>query len=315
MRATLTALGHLTAALLRRMLREPLVVRSLVFPVALTAGTLVLTLLVVAYVRARPVVALPAHLHVVELTQPLEERGFRPRVFDEPLAAVDEGRAWAGTDGTVLALSDAGSKALVLESTVRQHLDAPWRPDPVIKLPEAPQAHRFGKAVAGLLAAVFGLYGVVFGAGMIARDRAGGTLEVEMTLGVPRWVHGAARWMAGSVILVGFLWAGLALFEALLGTGQPVTLAIHGAAGAIGATALGVLAMSRAGPRNNFSGPLAAALSAATGLFGLGYALPDIGRMLPMASVVTGGPPLVPMAVALLLGAVSMALFARAEVV
>ena len=69
--------------------------------------------------------------------------------------------------------------------------------------------------------------------------------------------------------------------------------------------------MSRGGPRTNFSGPLAGALSAATGLFGLGYALPAVGSWLPMASVVTGGSPIAPLGVALLLGLLATWMFAR----
>ena len=77
----LAALAHLTGALLRRMLRESLVIRSLAFPVALTAGTLVMTLMVVAYVRARPVIALTEPLAVPELAARLTEAGFRSQVF------------------------------------------------------------------------------------------------------------------------------------------------------------------------------------------------------------------------------------------
>ncbi len=311
LRRDLRALALLTGALLRRLLREGLVLRSLTFPVVLTAGTLLLTLLVVAYIRARPVVALDAALATPELTATLQADGFRAEVLHDPLGAARAGDVWAGTDGETLVLTDPSVKALLFESRVRAATGATWRPDPKITLPAAPAAAAFGGAVGGLLAAVFGLYGVVFGAGTIARDRDGGTLEVEQSLGVGRWVHPAARWLAGSALLALYLGAGLALFEALLGLPDVWQMARHGSAAALGATGLGILAMARSGQRGAFSGPLAGALSVATGLFGLGYAAPAVGQYLPMASLVAGGGGYMPLAASVAIGAVAIAWFTR----
>ncbi|MFT6145653.1 MAG: hypothetical protein ACJAZO_005370, partial [Myxococcota bacterium] len=58
----LRATGLLTTALLRRLARQSIVVRSLTFPIGLVIGTLVLTIGVVAYIRFTPVVALTADL-------------------------------------------------------------------------------------------------------------------------------------------------------------------------------------------------------------------------------------------------------------
>lgn len=311
MKRDLHALARLTRSHLQRLMREGIVVRSLAFPVVLTGGTLMLTLAVVAWDRASPVVAV--HEHDRALVPALQAIATRPVVVDDPVAAFDDGDAWAAIAGDDLYLSVTGRKALAVEGVLRDARGAAWRPDPEVPLPAAPAAAAFGKRVAALISGVYALYGVVFGAGIVARDREGGTLEVEATLGVRRWVHGTSRWIAASAVLVVFVATGLAGVDALLGTGGLGPAITNGAAAILGATALGTAAMGAAGPRSRFSGPLSAALIVATALFGLGYAVPAVGQWLPMASLAASGDGIAPLLVGLLFGAAAGASLARAD--
>jgi hypothetical protein len=287
LRADLAALGLLTGALVRRLLREAILIRSLVFPIAITLGTLVGTIGVVAWVRYTPAVALSPDVATVEIVERIEAERFRVVVREDPLAAVDAGEAWGASDGRSLVLTGGGPAALVLESLLRERVRAPWRPDVDVPRPDLSAATRVGRRIAQLIGVLFSLYGVVFGAGMVARDRDDGTFEVELSLGVRRWVHGAARLLAGSTVLVGFFAVGVALCAAVVGLADPIAFLRHGVGMAVGSVALGLLAVGRAGLSSGFTTPLAFGISGATALFGLGAAAPEVGRFVPLASLVT----------------------------
>jgi hypothetical protein len=308
-RRDLRAAALLTVALLRRLAREGLVVRSLSFPIALTLGTLVLTVGFVAWLRYTPTVALSPELATDSLQVALVDGGFRPIVVDDPHAALTDGTAWAATDGHTLWMRGGGPGALVVESLVRRHVAASWRPDADVPRPGLSAATAMGRRVVVLLGVLFALYGVVFGAGMVARDRDDGTFEVELSLGVSRWVHGAARLVAGSSVLAAFLILGVALCGAILGLDDPLAMTRHALACAAGSTAIGLLAIGRGGLQAGFTGPLALGMSVATGLLGVGVAAPGLGAWLPLASLTTAGSGWEALVGAAALSGVALALF------
>ncbi|MBW1877735.1 MAG: ABC transporter permease subunit [Deltaproteobacteria bacterium] len=279
---TLRGLLLLTGALLQRLTREGLVLRSLTFPTGLTVGTLVLTIGVVAWVRWDPLVAITADLE--HLQPALVENGLRTAIVDDPQADVEAERAWAGTNGREIWLSGSGPKALILESMVRQELGADWRPDTDVPKPPLRVAIAMGRRVVMLLGVLFALYGVVFGAGMIARDRDAGILEIELSLPLPRWVVGASRLLAGTLSLSVFLALGILMVDAVIGIPNAWATIRHGIACACGSTCIGMLVIGRAGLKAGFTGPLTTGMSLATGLVAVGLTAPGFARWLPLAS-------------------------------
>ena len=86
--------------------------------------------------------------------------------------------------------------------------------------------------------------GVVFGAGSVARDRDQGTLEAELSMPVPMWLHGLARWLASSLLLSAFFVLAVGIFDSLLGLESATRLILHGSAACAGATAIGLVVMT-----------------------------------------------------------------------
>ena len=119
------------------------------------------------------------------------------------------------------------------------------------------------------------MYGVVLGAGLVARDRDQGILEAEFSMPVPIWMHAASRWIASSLVLTIFLFFAIATFTAFLSMPDQGAIMRHGLAGTMASSALGLLVIGKGGLNQGFSGPVAAGLSTATFICGLGYALPD----------------------------------------
>ena len=278
----------LVGALFRRLAREGIVVRSLTFPIALILGTLVLTIGIVAYLRFTPIIGLPEELATPALITALEANDFRPVITDDPQSLLAAKEAWAATDGQTLWLSGGGPATLVLESLLREELGSEWRPNTDVPRPDLSAATAMGRNIVILLGVLFSLYGVVFGAGMVARDRDDATFEVELSLGISRWVHGFVRIVSGSSVLAAFLCLGVALCAALLGLDDPAAMMRHAVACATGATCIGLLSIGRAGVQSGFTSALALGMSAATGCFALGAALPSVGKWLPLASLVAG---------------------------
>jgi hypothetical protein len=279
---TLRGLLLLTGALLRRLTREGLILRSLTFPTGLTVGTLVLTIGIVAWIRWDPLIAITPE---VEHLQPaLMENGLRTTVVEDPKAEVEAERAWAGTDGEEIWLSGRGPKALILESVVREDVGADWRPDADVPKPPLRVAIAMGRRVVMLLGVLFALYGVVFGAGMIARDRDAGILEIELSLPLPRWVVGASRLLAGTLSLSAFLALGILMVDAVIGVPDAWATIRHGIACSAGSTCIGLLVIGRAGLKAGFTGPLTSGMSLATALIAVGLTAPDFAKWLPLAS-------------------------------
>ena len=89
-----------------------------------------------------------------------------------------------------------------------------------VPIPIAPPTARSqfarGDIVCAVLALLFVLYGLVFGLGGVARDRDDGTLEMELSLPIPRWVGGMARWIASTLVLSVFYTVSVWMLAALL---------------------------------------------------------------------------------------------------
>jgi hypothetical protein len=301
---------HLTGALLKRLAREGIVVRSLLFPPAITGATLLLTLIVVALTRTPTEVAVSRALYTPELAATFANVDMLAWPSDSPAEHVASGRAGVGTDGHTLWITGLDRPTLLAESALRVHLGSSWRPDPG-PLPKAPDTEGMGTLVARILVAIYALYGIVFGAGMVARDRDDGTLEVELSLPIPLWFHGAARWLAGSLILAGFLTLAVWQYHALAGVGGPGAMVRHGIAATSVSTALGLASVGNAGIKTGFAASLAGGLTVATGLLGLGYAAPSIGTYLPLASVMAGGEGWMPLLVSALAVPAALAIWTR----
>lgn len=285
--ATVRATVLLTAVLVRRLLREPMVLRSLSFPVVLTAGTLVGTLGAVTFNRAPPLIAVPIGYADTHLAEGLAPIGLHVIEVADPSDTVRTGWARAGTDGTTVYARGPTIEGGIVEALLRDAKGSAWRLDADTTLPgvDDDAARNFGKLVGQLVAAVFALYGVVLGAGMVARDRDDGTLGVEFTLALPRWVPGLARFAAGSIVLAAFAVPSIAVFDALIGISDENTLYRNAIAASAASVALGLLGMAQSGVRGGFAGPLGFALVAAFGAFLSGQFVPSLAPLLPIASL------------------------------
>lgn len=308
----LQACALLTGSLIRRLLREGLVVRSLIWPSTLASGVLLLTLAVVALVRTSGVVAVAGDAPAAVRDAVVAEGWVVVTAADaaEVAARVRDGDAWAGTDGSSLWLRGDSADALVLEARLRALRGSAWTPSAVRQVQGAATTTVAGARIVKLLLPLFALYGVVFGLGMVARDRDDGTLDAELSLPIARWVPGAARWLAGTAVLTAFVAYSVAVFDAILGVAEPGALVRHGFAATGSAVALGIGATGQAGMRQGFSGPLAFSLTAAAGLMALGAGSPVVGQFLPLGSIGGGGSGWVPAALTLVAGVVASAGFA-----
>ncbi len=309
----LRALALLTEILLRRLLREGLVVRSLVFPPLLAVGTMMLTIAVVAIAKSGPAaVALTDELMADQaLVTAFHEQGMQVVADPDPALAVSEARVWAGTDGDTLWVFGGSTEAFAAEAVLRRSKNAAWVPEYKVIRDQGPKNVRRTRIIMVALSLLFALYGVVFGAGSVVRDRDEGTLESELSMPVPFWVHGAARWLAGSIAVCLFYAFGLALVDAVLGLPDSVSSLRHGIAACSTATAVGLFVAARAGANTGFSGPLAAGLTAVTSLLALGLAAPAFTRFIPLASLWTDTAGWEALAVAALSGVVATWTFSR----
>lgn len=291
----LKALGWLIHAQLLRIAREGLVVRALIWPGLLTALTLVISSTVVLAFYADNELALePGH---PELVAQLEGRGLAvievpdPRALldreEVPRAAYREGEQW------VLATTRSGRLSLATEGVLREEIGANWKlktPKPGARQVELGATLR---VLVGMLGVLYALYGVVFGAAALSRDRSNGSLDADLSLPISRGIHALARILASSLALGAGIAVTLGLLGALIGVEQPfdwwsaVTLA-----GAT-CTAMG-LAWMAASPGESLTGPLSRGITLSLGAITLGFGAPQIGRHLPLASLgsmVKGVPP------------------------
>jgi hypothetical protein len=240
------AIWLLTVSLWQRLLREGFVVRSLAFPVALTAGTLVATLVVVAAVKPPRTVAVPPGVEAA-LETSLRDHGFLPVTDPDPPTSVEMRRVYAGTDGEHLWRSWPRPEDALLEAAIRKVRGAPWRPEAEVRMPGTGASERVGLLLVRMIGALFALYGVVFGVGTVARDRDDGTLSAEMSLPVPLWVHGAARWISGATLLGLFFALSAMIFAAIFGLPDTGAAVRHGIAAGAGSVAVGLVSVGSAG--------------------------------------------------------------------
>ncbi len=279
---SIRAIGLLTGAMLQRLAREGLVLRSLAFPTPLVIGALLMTIGVVAWLRWEPTIALsPEH---ADLAPTLEAARMHTRVAEDPHALVEAGEVWGAVDGADIWIAGSGPQALALEAAVRDKLGAAWRPDAEVPLPAGDSARRLGDLVVILFGMLFALYGVVFGAGMVARDRDDGTLEAELALPLPRWIHGLVRLLVGATALSGFLVLGILMVDAVIGLTSTAATVRHGVATAVGSTCIGLVVIGRGGLQNGFTGPLTYGMAIATALVAIGLAGGPVAKWIPLAS-------------------------------
>jgi hypothetical protein len=275
----------LTRAVLIRALREGMLVRALAWPGLLTAATLVLSASAAGlwWNSDRLVVEDP------ELVAVFEGEGIAVDLVDDAEAEVLAGDAergiWNEGDTRVLGTAWGGRMQNRIEGALRDHDGAAW----TIRTPPAQgRARALGpatRALVGLMGVLFTLYGVVFGAGALHRDRADGLLDAEGALPVPHWMHRAARLLAACLLLFAGMLLTVGLLHSLIGLDRPWSWVYTGSIASAGSVALGLGLMARAGQQEALSGPLTRGMALASGLLGLGWALPELGRHLPISGI------------------------------
>ena len=304
-RRAIRAFGLLTASTVRRLLREGMVLRSMVWPSVVVIGTLAATIAVLAAFRTARAVAIPEN--EPELAAWLEDGGFEVFEVGDPHAAVAEERYSVGTDGHTLWARGTSTTALDVEEVLRTQLGASWRPLAPRDLPSIEAGRRQGRIISRFVAALFVMYGTVFGLGSVARDRDDGSLEAELSLPIPRWVGGLARWTASSLVLAVFYALCVVVLAAVIGVADVGAQLRHGAAACAGGVAVGLAVVGTAGIKQGFSGPLAASLTGVVGLFAIGaiYDLP----WLPIGSLLSESSGYATLGTALVMGLLSSALY------
>ena len=306
----LRAWWWLTLTGVRRLMRQSLVVRSLVWPPLLAIGTLLLTLGVAASLTLSNEVAVSPDIPE-DLRMQIIEEGWSTVEFADPDAAVRDWSTSFGTDGHTLWATGRWRSTARLESVLRSYRGSGWIEVPVYSAPTTAESSVQGQWFFQALTLLYALYGVVFGIALIARDRDEGTLEVELSLPVSFWVHGASRWMSAVIVIALFQSYCVLLTDALIGVADQGALMRHGVAATMSAVSLGVIVVGTAGIQRGFSGPFAFGLTIATGLFGLGFSAPQIGQYFPMASALTHGDGWAPLTLGVLSGILAALVFAR----
>ncbi|MCB9669466.1 MAG: ABC transporter permease subunit [Alphaproteobacteria bacterium] len=301
----LRALAWLTIDLVRRLLREPQVVRSLLWPVALVPLTLMLTVFAYVWLEGDwPVGVGPST--PTEVVERLKDEGFTTVPVEAPRDAVLTGGYRYATDGDTLWVSAARGRTLQVERVLREAKGARWRMGPAIP-PNANEEQ--GGRVMGVIGVLFVLFGVVFGAAVVARDRDDGTLEAQLATGTARWIHGASRWLAGTFVLALHYGLAILVLHAILGVSDAGPVTRNGFAACSGGVAVGLLVIGRGGLKNGFSGPLATGLTVATLLAGLGLLAPGVARHVPIASLLAGGDGWTALGSACALGGLAVGMF------
>lgn len=306
---SLRAGGWLAAGMVVRLLREGLVLRSMIFPGLVTASTLAATLGVLAWnAPGRNVLVTPeTPEHLVAL---LREHDLRVKIDPAAEARVRDGSASIATDGVHLWVYGASPGALEVEALLRAERGAPWSPAiPEKPRPRDPQDALDPDLVCRVVGLLFALYGLVFGLGGVARDRDAGILEAELALPIPRFVGGFSRWLASSSILAGFFALTVGLLGAMLPLRAPWSVLTHGWAASLGAVAIGVAVVGTSGLRQGFSGPFAMGMTLVTALGGVGATLGL--HFLPVGSLLSTEPGWTSLAVSVAFGAGASLFYGR----
>lgn len=282
----LRALLWLIQAQLLRIAREGLVVRALAWPGLLTALTLAASSAVVLAFYADKAIAIePGH---PEIVQELQEKGLQVQEVGDPQALLETGEvpraAWTVDHHWHLGTLRAGRLTLTSEATLRQHIDANW----LLRTPKPGgrpvELRATVRVLMGMLGVLFALYGVVFGAASLSRDRADGSLEAELALPVPRALHSLARTLSATLALGVGVALTVGLLDAMLGVQQPGAWIAAVSLAGVTTTALGQAWMS-AVRGESLTGPLSRGMTLALGGIALGFRWPELGRHLPLASL------------------------------
>jgi hypothetical protein len=283
------ALRRLTGSTLVRFLREPRVVRSLVWPSFLGPVTFSLTLLFMAFQRAPDrTVAVTDDLSP-SLVQRLDAAGWQLVRVDDAEQAVGRGLTALATDGRTVYTAAMPDSTLALENEVRTELGAAWRMEPYRPLPPHRAVRRVGSHGLRPLAFLFALYAMVFSMGSVARDHDERILDVERSLPAPDWVPGLARWNA-TVLVLGATWAfTVGLMVAMVDAADPIDHLLRGLGAIAASSSVGLALIGGGGIRSGFSAAFASGSFVVGGLIALGWSLPP-GRWLPLASILTDGP-------------------------
>jgi hypothetical protein len=300
------ALYWTTLSLTVRLLRERFVIRSLVWPPIISVLALGGTVAVALLLGRAPIVAVGPDAAALEPA--LRAEGLAVVEAGDPEASARSGAVDAATDGRSV-WGHRGSTEPV-ERVVRRAVHASWYPAGGQSDRGQPNASTNG-LLPRLVAILYPLSGAVFGLASVARHRDDGTLEAELALPIPRWVPGAARWIAPTVVLGAAILGNILLYGAILNADADRGLLLAGAAAAAGSVALGIAVVGTHGLDRGLSGPLSVALVAVAGLVGLGLAAPAVGALLPVSSVVVAGSSgWVPLFVSLVAGAGASGAFA-----
>ena len=274
----------LTASLVLRALREGLLVRALAWPGLLTALTLVLSASAAGLWWSTDQVA----VEEPELHALLSAEGLSAVLVADAQEEVRSGRAergvWREEGHLVLGSAWGGRMQARIEGVLRQHQGSGWGLEVP---PSSGRGRDLGpatRALMGLLGVLFVLYGAVFGAGSLHRDRADGTLDAERSLPIPdRW-HALARVLASGLLLSVAMALSVGLMHGLIGLERPAAWLLAGSAGAAAGACLGVGLMAGA-TEESLSGPLTRAMTLSMGLLGAGWGWPELGRHLPISSL------------------------------
>ncbi|HYC01273.1 MAG TPA: ABC transporter permease subunit [Candidatus Limnocylindrales bacterium] len=279
------ALSFLTLAVLLRLLREGLVVRAMAWPGLLASLALVGTAGAYAAWGTTPDV----YVSTPELVAPLQTDGFRVFVVENPEPLLLTGQAtraiWREGDIYVLGRTWGGRATHRAESVLREAAGDRWRLE-IPPLEARPGDVRNQAALlAGIIALLFTLYGVVMGAGALYRDRSNGALEAELALPVPVWMHACARVLALTAVLSPALIVSLLVVDSLMAIDHLTRWLVVGTSAAVAGGAIGFAMMARGSAEKGFSGPLSRALTATMALMAVGWWQPGIGRFLPLLSL------------------------------
>lgn len=286
--SSLRALAGMSTAIIVRLLREGLVVRALAWPGLLTALSMFLSASLTIAWRNNPII----YVSDPVLAEPLRKADFQVVMHDDPESTLKDGRAeravWREGDRVVLGVTWGGALSYKAESVLRNELGERWRlevPAPRKRSRDSVELRPVTGLLAGIVALLFTLYGVVIGAGSLYRDRSSGVLESDLALAVPRWVHAAARIVALAAVLGPALVVSLFIVDSLLPVHKLYHWMFTGFFAAVFGGAIGVVLMARATQGRGFSAPLSQALTASMLLISLGFWKPGIGRHLPLVSL------------------------------
>lgn len=279
------SLAALTLAVMLRLLREGLVVRALAWPGLLASLALVGTAGAYAVWGTTPTIAVGSE----ELLAPLRARGFDVELVEHPEARLREGLVihaiWKEDGRWVLGRSWGGRATLEAEAALRDYAGDRWRLEiPPLEARPGDVDHQ-AALLAGVIGLLFTLYGVVMGAGALYRDRSTGSLESELALPVPNWMHAAARLLALLLVLGPALVISLLIVTALLAIDNVGLWMLTGTCAAVVGGTIGFALMARAVAAHGFSGPLSRALTLTMAAMALGWWQPALGRWLPLVSL------------------------------